>query len=109
MKVDLKNDLSTLTTINESTFNKLLTKVIWCICDSVERAVLSKDNIVDIDTGIGRLLINISENEVKYKFKPSEKLETSISDTIINEHNELVNVLEDNLVNKMTNVVKDFF
>lgn len=109
MDVNLKKDLSVLTTINESVFNKLLQKINWCISDSIEKAVLNKDEIVDIDIGIGNLLINISNDSVKYKFKPSSELETIISNTIVNERNELVNVLEDSLVTKMTNVVKDFF
>ena len=109
MEVNLKSDLSTLTTINESTFDKLLTKIIWCISDSVERAVLSKEDKVDIDIGIGRLLIGISNKEIKYKFIPSKQLESSVSNTVINEHNELVTALEDSLVTKITNVVKDFF
>ena len=109
MNVNLKNDLSVLTTIKEQTFDKLLTKVIWCISDSVEKAILNKDEIVNIDTGIGNLLISISNKEVKYKFIPGKNLDDAVVNTIVNEQNELVTALEESLVTKMTNVVKDFF
>ena len=107
--INLKNDLSTLTTINESTFSKLINKVEWCISDGVEKAINENSEEVLVDIGIGILMINFSNNEVKYKFKPSPRLEKVITSTIINERNDLVLNIENSLVSKLTNVYKNFF
>lgn len=109
MKTNLKSDISLLTTINEKALDKLTDKVLWCISDAVEKALLNNDNIAEIDLGFGILMISILDNNVKYKFIPSKNLEKSVNDTIINEKNILVDVLEESLVNKITNVYKDMF
>ena len=46
MDVNIKEDLSTLTTINESVFTKLVNKIEWCISDGVEKAIKSGENQV---------------------------------------------------------------
>lgn len=107
--IDLKNDLSTLTTINESTFSKLINKVEWCISDGVEKAIIEDKNELAVDIGIGILLINFTNDEVKYKFKPNPRLEKVITNTIVNERNDLVLNIENSLVTKLTNVYKNFF
>lgn len=107
--IDLKNDLSTLTTISESTFSKLINKVEWCISDGVEKAIIEDKNELAVDIGIGILLINFTNDEVKYKFKPSPRLEKVITNTIVNEMNDLVLNIENSLVTKLTNVYKNFF
>lgn len=109
MDVNIKGDLSTLTTIDESVFTKLITKVEWCISDGIEKAILSGDNIVNFDIGIGILSINIDDNNIKYKFKPSQKLEKVIINTVENEGNSLILNIEDSLISKLTNVYKNFF
>ena len=107
--VNIKSDLSTLTTIDESVFTKLIDKVEWCISDGIEKAILSGEDSVTFDLDIGTLLISFSDNVVKYKFKPSAKLEKIIIDTIENENNSLVLNIENSLVAKLVNTYKNFF
>ena len=109
MKTNLKSDISLITTINERALDKLSDKVLWCISDAVEKAMLNNDNVIELDLGFGILMISILDNNVKYKFVPSKELEKAVNDTIINEKNMLVDVLEESLVNKITNVYKDMF
>ena len=109
MKSDLKKDLSVLTTINELSLSRIQNKVNWCICDIVEKTVYNHENVAEIDLGFGTLVINITENEVKYKFIPSKSLEKNIVSTVVDEKNPLTFVLEDNLVNKITNIYKDLW
>lgn len=108
MEVNIIKDLSTLTTIDENTFSKLVQKVEWCINDAVESSILSKDTILNLDIGIGILIIKFDDT-IKYKFIPSTSLEKSIINTITNERNDLKNNLETSLVNKLQNVYKNFF
>ena len=109
MNSSLKKDLSTLTTINESTLSKMTNKIIWCITDAVCKSVYARDESAVIDMGIGKLTIKFDNDQIKYKFVPSKDLEESVTNAVINERNPLVDALESSLVDKMTNVYKSFF
>ena len=109
MDAVLKKDLSTLTTISESTLSKLNNKIIWCITDAVCKSVYNRDESTTVDLGFGKLTIKFDNNQIKYRFIPSSELEEAISSAVINERNPLVDALESSLVDKMTNVYKSFF
>lgn len=109
MDVNIKEDLSTLTTINESVFTKLVNKIEWCISDGVEKAIKSGENQVNIDFDLGTLTINFDNEQIRYKFKPSQKLEKVVTNTVVNERNDLVLNIEESLISKLTNTYKNFF
>lgn len=109
MKVDIKHDLATLTTINELAINRVFDKASWCICDAVEAAILNNENTVEVDIGFGTIILKIEANNVIYKFKPSRSLDKAVINTIINEENELTFNIENNLVNKFESIYKDMF
>lgn len=109
MDVNIKEDLSTLTTINESVFTKLVNKIEWCISDGVEKAIKSGENQVNIDFDLGTLTINFDNEQIRYKFKPSQKLEKIVTNTVVNERNDLVLNIEESLISKLTNTYKNFF
>lgn len=103
-------DLSTLSTIPEKTLNKLTDKVIYCICDAVAEAMSENeydDKSIDVDIGIGKLSIGYIDDEVVYKFVPSESLETSVKQAVLNGRNLLEDTLEKSFIDKVTNVYKD--
>lgn len=104
---DIIEDLSKITTISTNNLNKLIDKSMWCICDYIEELITSKNNVLEINIGIGTLIISILDNQIKYKFIPNAKLENSIRETIINEYNPLKLTIEKTLVNKITNTYKD--
>ena len=108
---DLIKELSTLTTIAPKHLTKLLDKVYYCINDCVEEnLVINDEEVVDIDIAIGTLSIKVDGGRILYKFKPSEKLENTVKDTIINRKNLLTDTdaIEINTVNKITDMYKDF-
>lgn len=109
METKLSKDLSVLTGISEQSIKKLAEKSIYCICNSVEDMLYSRDEELLIDIGIGSLKILVVDNVVKYKFIPCSKLENSVSKTVVNEQNELVDILESSLVTKIEDVYKTFF
>ena len=47
------NDISTLTTIPVKTWNKLVKKTNYCICDAVLENTLIDEDITAVDLGIG--------------------------------------------------------
>lgn len=100
-------DISKLTTIPEKALNKLVTKAIWCICDNIENDQLSNINCSNIDIGLGNLVISDSDDEIKYKFIPSEKLDSAVKETLVNHKNPLTLILEKTLVNMITKTYKD--
>ena len=109
MRVDVKESLSTLTTINELSINRLFDKITWIISDAVEQAELSGDDTVELDLGFGTVKITIENKSIKYKFVPSKFTEESIIDTIVNGKNQLTFEIEKNLVAKLSNIYKDMF
>jgi hypothetical protein len=109
MKVNLTEDLSTITTIQVTTLNKIIQKITWIIADAVENAVANKEDQVDIDTGVGIIKIKFDNQNVRYKFVPKQVLEETIAKTIVTEQNPLKIALETSLADKMVNVYKDFF
>ena len=101
------NDLAILTTIPQATLVKLMDKIGWCICNSIEESNLNSDPITEIDLGIGKLVLNIEDNIVEYKFIPSTKLESNIIKTIKERKNPLINKLEASLADRIINTYKD--
>lgn len=104
---NLINDVSALTSINEKLLNKIVDVVVYSINDSVAESILSKENVTQIDTGIGTLSILVNDNELKFKFVPSAKLRESIISTIKNEENTLTNTLETNIADRFTKLYKE--
>lgn len=103
----LSEDLSTLTTISSQTFDKLAEKVDYCICDNVEELILSGDELLKMDIGIGNIYISVKNGELKYHFEPSAKLNVDVLETIKNKKNILTKVVENTLIERLTNTYKD--
>ena len=57
MKIDVKKDLSVLTTVNELSISRLFDKIDWIICDAIENANLSEEDLLELDLGFGVLQI----------------------------------------------------
>ena len=103
-------DVSILSTIPDKTLNKLIDKFVYCICDAVAEALAEnpdEDKSVDLDIGLGTLSIGLVDDNIHYKFIPSESLEASVKKTVLSERNLLEDVLEKSFVDKITNVYKD--
>lgn len=107
--INLTTDLSTLTSIPKASLDKLVEKSQWCICHSVEESILNRNNIVEINIGIGILYIKLEEENIKYKFIPSQSLEDCVRDTVLNKHNPLIAVTEQALITRIINTYKDIF
>lgn len=109
METKLTKDLSTLTGISENSIRKLLEKTIYCICSSIEDTINAGEDELSIDLDYGTLKILVLNDNVKYKFIPSKKLDNAVTRTIANGKNELATVLEEALIGKIENVYKTFF
>ena len=104
----LVEDLSLLTTIPTNNINKFMDKAIWCICDCLDESKIGKEDITEIDIGIGILSICTENNSIQYRFVPCKKLENAIKSVIVNGKNPLIETAEDKLTKGMLNIHKSF-
>jgi hypothetical protein len=106
-KFDLISDISLITTTPEQSLRKLCDKGVECIChDVLER--LNDSNIeTTIDISIGELKIIVDNDEIHYKFSPSEHFERMLVDSILSKNDPLVRRIEDGLVSRILNTYKD--
>ena len=70
---NLINDISILTTIPATTLNKLIDKTHYLICNDLIESINKKEDLVEIDVGIGTLQLKLIDNDVKYRFIPNRK------------------------------------
>lgn len=108
MKSNMISDISALTTIGESSLEKLVDKTMWCICNDVYESVLSRDELTEIDIGIGNLDILIDDGEMHFRFTPNKKLEESLRITVMEKKNPLVLIAEKSLAKRITNAYKEY-
>lgn len=103
---DILEDVSTLTMIPKDALIKLSDKMIWCICNQLEEDKLKTNDISELNIGIGTLLVQNQEDVIRYKFIPSDTLESSVIKTINDGTNPLKERLEKRLIQKILNTYK---
>lgn len=106
---NLIEDLSVLTTISESSLNKLVEKSKFIICHDIQESLIGKNDITDINIGIGVIKIKIDNDGVRYRFVPSKSLEESIVTTVESGRSPLTCEIEQAIVNKIEKVYKELF
>ena len=109
MKYNIRDKIQKLTTINDNTLERLNNLTSCCIVDAIYESVLSNEDCVDIDLEYGNLLISKTNNELRYKFVPSAKLEEDIIKTIKENKNSLDDIILDKLKSNLLSTYKDLF
>lgn len=97
----LVNDLSAITETRKKVFEKLSQNANYCICDYLEKTILNNEKVCNIDIGIGNLLIGIDDGTVRYKFVPSNELESCIISTLENQQNVLIAAVDKQLISQL--------
>ena len=62
-------DLNTITSIPQANISKLFQRVEWLICNAIYEAYISGNDLAEI---------NLTGNELKYRFQPSRKTEAML-------------------------------
>lgn len=109
LKSDLLDDISSLTTVQRVSLERLVSQANKCICHDIQEAKLEKVNCVCIDIGIGNLFINIDADSIKYRFEPSSKLEKYIIETTLSGKSPIIEDIEKSLISKVNKVYKELF
>lgn len=104
---NLIKDLSTLTTINEGKLENLFKLIADCIGEEFKETIDSEKSIMEYDIAIGKLFICNKENELKYKFIPSENLENILKGVVKGKRNSLELKVEKSLISAIENTYKD--
>lgn len=105
--IDIIDNVSKLTTIPKDYLDKLIQKVIWCICDAIYESILNKQDVTEMDIGIGTLYILNNDKGIKFKYIPNKQVEEAVKDTIVDQENPVQLILEKRLVSKIVNTYKD--
>ena len=109
MKRKLLNDLSNIYSIRTSIFNKLIELAEVCICDYLVETKLADDDLLEINIGIGKILILVLEDSLEYQFVPSSKLEQLICNSINELKSPLIELSEKGLEEKLISTYKELF
>ena len=109
MKYNIIEKVQQLTTIEDVTLKRLSNLVENCMVDAVYEGVLSNDDVVEIDLDFCKIVISKSNNELRYKFVPSAKLEEDIIKAIKEKKNSLDDVILDKLKSSLLSTYKDLF
>ena len=104
---DLIKDLNSLTLIKESILRSLSNIIEDSICQYILEAIELDEDIVKIDFGFGILSINISSDELEYKFVSSKKLEKKLIRSINTNTSPLVSNIEKKLNQRIINTYKE--
>lgn len=104
----LSSDLSLITSIPEKTVNKFFKKMILCIGENaLEQFDGDFSKIIKIDIGIGNLYIKYIDNEFKYHFEPSDLLNKTMKNNVLENNSVLISALKDTMSKKFTETYKD--
>lgn len=106
-EIDLISDISLLTSVPYFTLTNMCEKGNECICHSLLESVNEGNIKTIIDIGIGQISIILDNDELHYQFKPSNKLENMLVDTLSNNNDPLITDIEKSLVSRILNVYKD--
>lgn len=106
-KINVVQDLSTLTTIPYSNLQKLFYRLGTIIAYSVQESLKNGEHLSSLDIGIGTLNISVNTDDVSYKFIPNSELEQDIVNGVLKSDIQLVNDIEEALRNKILSAYKD--
>lgn len=76
------DDISTISTIPYTQLLSVADNMSHCICHQVLENSISGENVSEIDIGIGTLYVIQYEDNLKYQFIPSAKLEKELIQTL---------------------------
>lgn len=106
---DLLKDLSVLTGVSQTNLTFLVTHTNNAISHTVLESILQSNEITEIDIGIGILKILHTDNEIKYKFIPSDTLNSKVISTVKNKESPVAKRVGEKLGKRINNAYKDLF
>jgi hypothetical protein len=106
--IDGIQDLASVSTFPYFTLKKLSSKMSDVISYAVKESILSGEDICEVDIGIGKLLIGITD-EIKFKFIPGEELKSNVFKVYHGDESSLVTKVENSVKSRIINAYKDLY
>ena len=100
-------DLSALTKTKQQTFDYLIDLATSDISQCVIESWKSGNRNCVIDIGIGTLSVLFEDDEMHFKFIPSEELEIKITSAVLTGESSLQNDIENKIDNRMIKLYKE--
>lgn len=101
------DDLSTLTTIQKASLDRLSDLSSKIIAHNLFEDLSNRETTSETNISIGSLLIKVEDNEIMYKFVPGSKFENLIRNTVINNKSPLTDDVEKSIFEKIEKAYKD--
>ena len=105
--INIVDDIATLTTIPKFTLSKLISIANSCISHAVIESMNDNSDTCEIDIGIGYLIIDITNSDLRFRFEPNNSLQRLIINSIETKQSDLVTEVEKSLKDKILNTYKD--
>lgn len=105
--INILEDVSKLTTIPEEALKKLNSKYSLAISYALDECLKSNSMPAELNIGLGKLIIEDAEDEVLYKFIPSDEFEECVLSVVRDGKNPLRKALEQKFVSQILNTYKD--
>lgn len=106
-KQNLTKDISALTGLSVTSLNEVMNKASMCVAHGVYESILTGDNEVEIDVGIGTLVVRVCDDVVKYRFEPSKSLEQNLVDVVNKKTSPLLERANDTLRERIKRTYKE--
>ena len=101
------NNISKLSQVSTKTLNKFVELAELSIIDSFVESEMQNIDITEVDIGIGELTIIHKDAEMRFRFKPSAKLQEQFKQVLEGNREVFEQKLETSLVNKINKLYKD--
>ena len=105
--MEIIKDLADLTSVSEKIFEKLSNNIMFLILQNLEETINKNEKICEFDLTLGKLLISLEDDELKFKFIPSKKLEKEIIKTIEEGQNSMEKILISNMISTLEKTYKE--
>ena len=106
MKIDLLENVSTLTTIPTRKLSTLIEKIKLCLSHEIFVGSQLDEQVFEINVGVGELIITNNKDNISYNFIPNSEFESLLINSIDGEDS-LANYLGDALSSRLLDTYKD--
>ena len=106
---NLLNDLSALTAVAPSNLTSMAKLSEAILCHTVVESIKDNEEYAEVDIGIGYLYIKNTDEGIRYKFVPSDHLESVLATSIKYKRSPLSLKVDEVLGRRIMNTYKDLF
>lgn len=104
---NLIEDVSVLTDVSENLLKKFIPVCTYAIGHAVHEQQCSKQDLTEIDLGIGMLKIQVTDAQIKYRFIPDKLLEKTLIQTVTTRRSPLLTKLDCNLDERLQRTYRE--